>query len=202
MTEHLTADDLVATPTERETLERVRELTGERNGPMERHGVRCFLICEKLAADASLAVDREVLLVAGLLHDMGLYDGASSGGVYVTDGRRYAESWLGGEAGWDPERIRLCGDAIERHHEVRSQWDAGDEVELMRRADMVELTAGLVNYGAGMGWVRGLWQAVPRDGIYGEIGKMVGKAVRERPATIPRILLRGREPGAVETAQS
>lgn len=202
MTPQLTAEDLVSTPAEREALERVRELTGDTNGPMERHGVRCFLICEKLAADAGLEVDREVLLVAGLLHDMGLYDGASSGGVYVTDGREYAEGWLRGRDGWSPERVRLCGDAIERHHEVRSQWDAGNEVELMRRADMVEVTAGLVTYGAGRGWVRGLWRAVPRDGVYGEIAKMVGKAVRERPATIPQILLRGREPGRAQRAQS
>lgn len=190
--DHLCTDDLVSTETEHEALRRVRELTGDEDGPMERHGVRCFLICEKLAADAGLRVDREVLLVAGLLHDMGLYDGASRNGVYVEDGREYAEDFLHGRDGWTPERIRLCGDAIERHHEVRSQWDAGSEVELMRRADLVELSSGLIDYGAGRSWIRGLWHAVPRDGIYGEIGKMVGKALRERPATVPQILIRGR----------
>jgi len=188
--QRLTADDLVSTATEREALERIRELTGDRDGPMERHGVRCYLICERLAARAGLDVDREVLLVAGLLHDIGLYDGASRNGVYVRDGREYTEELLRGQAGWNLERIRLCGDAIERHHEVRSQWGAGSEVELMRRADMVEVTGGLVDHGAGRGWIRGLWRAVPRDGIYAEIGKMVGKALRERPATIPQILIR------------
>jgi hypothetical protein len=32
---------------------------------------------------------------------------------------------------------------------------------------------------------------VPRDGTYREIGAMVLKAARERPATLPRIFLRG-----------
>jgi len=190
--DRLSADDLVGTETEHEALRRVRELTGDEDGPMERHGVRCFLICEKLAAEAGLRVDREVLLVAGLLHDMGFYDGASRNGVYVEDGREFAVDLLSGRDGWSPERIRLCGDAIERHHEVRSQWGAGSEVELMRRADMVELSSGVIDYGAGRSWIRGLWHAVPRDGIYGEIGKMVGKALRERPATVPQILIRGR----------
>lgn len=189
-TRRLTADDLVSTAIEREALRRIRALTGDRDGPMERHGVRCFLICERLAAEAGLDVDREVLLVAGLLHDIGLYDRASRNGVYVRDGREYTEELLGGREGWSAERIRLCGDAIERHHELRSQWGAGSEVELMRRADMVEVSSGLVDYGAGRGWIRCLWRAVPRDGIYAEIGRMVGKALRERPATIPQILIR------------
>lgn len=188
--ETLRADDLVSTGTEREVLRRVREMTGVDDGPMERHGVRCFLICERLAAKGGVEVDREVLLVAGLLHDMGLYDGASRNGVYVTDGREYAEELLAGREGWTADRIRLCGDAIERHHEVRPQWDAGDEVELMRRADLVELSGGLIDFSAGRGWIRGLWRAVPRDGVYGEIAKMVGKALRERPASIPKILVR------------
>lgn len=187
----LTADDLVRTGAEREALERLRALTGDRNGPMERHGLRCFLICERLAADAGLSVDSELLLVAGLLHDIGLYDGASEGGVYVSDGRDYAEGMLAGRDAWPADRVRLCGEAIERHHELRSQWTAGAEVELMRRADLVELSSGLVDFGLGRGWIRGLWRAVPRDGVYGEVAKMVGKALRERPTTVPRIFLRG-----------
>ena len=153
--------------------------------------MRCFLISERQAADRDLMVDHEILLVAGLLHDIGLYDGASEGGVYVTDGRNFAERLLAGRPGWDARRTLLCLEAIERHHEVRPQWHAGPEVELMRRADMVELSGGLVNFGVSRGWIRGLWRAVPRDGLYGEVGKMVAKAARERPTSLPKILIRG-----------
>jgi hypothetical protein len=190
----LSGDDFVFTDAEREALAGLREVTGETGGPMERHGLRCHLICERLAADRGLSIDSEVTLVAGLLHDIGLYDGASEGGAYVTDGRHYAERMLAGKPGWEGEKLRLCLDAIERHHEVRPQWDAGSEVELMRRADMIELSAATINFGLDRGWVRGLWTAVPRRGIYGEVGKMVAKAFRERPLTMPMIFLTGRGP--------
>lgn len=188
----VTAEDLVNTETARAALVALREVTGEVGGAMERHCMRCFLLAERMAADRDLLVDHEVLLVAGLLHDIGLYDGASEGGVYVSDGRRFAARLLDGRPGWDERRTRLCLDAIERHHEVRSQWDAGAEVELIRRADLVELSSGAISLGLSRGWIRGLWRAVPRDGLYGEVGRMVAKALRERPATMPRILIRGR----------
>lgn len=187
----VTAEDLVRSEAEVAALTALREVTGEAGGPMERHGMRCFLISERQAADRDLMVDHEILLVAGLLHDIGLYDGASEGGVYVTDGRNFAERLLAGRPGWDERRTLLCLEAIERHHEVRPQWDAGAEVELIRRADMVELSSGLINFGVSRGWIRGLWRAVPRDGLYGEVGKMVAKAARERPASLPKILIRG-----------
>ena len=185
-------DELATTEDEREALARLRELTGEVNGPMERHGLRCFLIAERLASDRGASVDREVLLIAALLHDIGLYDGAAEGGAYVTDGRHYAERMLSGRAGWEGERLRLCLDAIERHHELRSQWEAGNEVELLRRADRVELAAGAVTFGIPRSWLRELAREVPREGLYREINRMLLKAARERPLSIPKIFIRGR----------
>lgn len=186
------ADELVGTDAERDALAAVREITGTSGGPMELHGIRCFLICERLAAEAGLEVDREVLLVAGLLHDIGLYDGASRGGVYVSDGRDFAEHLLAGRKGWSRQRQLVCLRAIERHHELRSQWDAGAEVELLRRADLVEVTAGAVRFGLDRAWIRELFAAVSRRGLYPEVARLLRKALRERPATIPQILIRGR----------
>ncbi len=190
----VTADELVRTDAEREALRLLREAAGETGGPMERHGVRCFLIAEELAAEGGHEIDREATLIAGLLHDIGLYDGAAEGGAYVTDGRHYAERMLTGR-GWSGERLRRCLDAIEYHHDLRPQWDAGAEAELMRRADLVELSGGTIAFGLRRGWLRGLFAAVPRAGIYGEVGRMVAKAARERPLTLPQIFLRGRGPG-------
>lgn len=185
------ADDLAETDLERETLARLRGVTGVEDGAMERHGLRCFLIGERLAEVHGAPLDRELLLVAALVHDIGLYDDVSSGGVYVTEGREWAEGLLAGREDWDDARTTLCLEAIERHHELREQWAAGVEVELLRRADLVDLTRGLVAFGAGRTWLGALWHAVPRDGIYGEIGALVAKALRERPATLPHILRRG-----------
>ena len=187
----ISADQVTSTSLEREALSRLREVTGDQDGPMERHGLRCFLIVDRLASQRGVEIDREGALVAGLLHDIGLYEGASQGGVYVTEGREYAAEMLAGREGWDERRTARCLDAIERHHELRSQWSMGTEVELLRRADMVELSRGLISWGAGRDWLGRLWSSVPRDGIYREIGGLVVRAVRERPTSLPRIFRRG-----------
>jgi hypothetical protein len=189
----LTADEVTETDDEREALARLRELTGETGGPMERHGLRCFLIAEKLASEGGHEIDRESTLIAGLLHDVGLYEGADEGGAYVTDGRHYVERMLR-ERGWEGERLQRCLDAIELHHDLVPVWKAGAEAELMRRADLIELSGGAIAFGLDRGWLRGLATAVPRRGIYGEVGKMVAKAARERPLTLPLIFFRTRGP--------
>lgn len=185
----ITAEDLVRTETEGAALARLREITGQTGGPMERHGLRVFLIADRLATARQAEIDREVLLVAGLLHDVGLYDEASHGGIYVTEGAEFTAKLLE-ERGWDEDRIRLCFDAIERHHDVRSQWDRGTEVELIRRADLVDLSSGLVGFGLGRQWLRDLSRSVPRDGTYETIGREVAKQLLHQPLQFVRIFNR------------
>lgn len=97
------ADEAIETPAEQAALAAAREATGESGGPMERHGLRVFLIAAELASRRGLDVDREVLVVAGLLHDLGLYELASRGGVYVSDGAEFAAELLAPHA-WSEEQ--------------------------------------------------------------------------------------------------
>lgn len=180
------AEDLARTEAESAALARLREITGESGGPMERHGLRVFLIADRLATARDRTVDRELLLIAGLLHDIGLYDEASHGGVYVREGAEFTAELLG-KQGWDQDRIRLCFDAIERHHELRSQWGRGAEVELIRRADLVDLTSGLVRFDLSREWLRDLWRSVPRDGTYPTIGRKVAKQLIHQPLQFAQI---------------
>ena len=184
-----TAEDLIRTETEGAALAGLREITGQAGGPMERHGLRVFLVADRLATAREAEIDREVLLIAGLLHDIGLYDQASHGGVYVTEGARFTAELLR-ERGWDDSRIQLCFDAIERHHETRSQWQRGPEVELVRRADLVDLTSGLVTFGLPREWLRDLSRSVPRDGTYATIGREVAKQLIHQPLQFVRIFRR------------
>jgi hypothetical protein len=174
----LTADELVETDAERAALDTLRGLTGEPDGPMERHGLRLHLIVERLAERRGLEVDREVVLCAALLHDAGGYPGAFTGGPYVTDGRHLAQTVLQ-PFGWAPERRRLCLDAIELHHQVRAQWDRGPEVELLRRADRIDLRPPLA------GWLREIARRVPRRGLYREVARIVGRSARA--GSLPKI---------------
>jgi hypothetical protein len=183
------AEDLVRTDSETAAVAALRDAAGETGGPMERHGLRVFLIADRLATARELTVDREVLLIAGLLHDVGLYDAASHGGVYVKEGAEFTAELLSRQ-GWDEERIRLCFDAIERHHELRTQWDRGAEVELIRRADLVDISDGLVRFGLSREWIRDLFKSVSREGTYRTIAYEVARVLRHRPLTFPQIFRR------------
>lgn len=160
---------------------------------MERHTVRQFLIAERMAADRGLDVDRELLLCATFLHDAGLYPGVTTGDVYVADSRRLAERTLA-PFGWEPARRARCLDAIEQHHAQRSRWDWGPEVELVRRSDLVELSAGLVNFGVSRRWLRALFREIPRNGLYRLIATALWREGKQHPRNIPRIFTPPSEP--------
>jgi len=186
MSPSVVAPDLVQTDLEQRFLDVVRETTRELDGPMERHGLRCFLLLERLAEARGLEVDREVALCASLVHDIGIYPSASHGGVYTDESGELAERMFR-EAGAPAERARLCADACAYHHAVRPQWERGTEVELLRRADQIEVFAGLVRHGLDREAVREVFAAAPRDRFYAEVGRLLLRALRDRPTTLPRI---------------
>jgi hypothetical protein len=188
-------DALAVTGAERRCLEQLLSAaagtgTGE---VMEAHTLRCWLLAERLALKRSLLIDPEVLRCAAILHDIGLYDRVSRGGVYVSDGAAFARELLT-PFGWSEERLALCANAVEHHHELRPQWDAGAEVELLRLADLVDVTRGMVGAGLARAEISSIFAVVPRDGFYRGIGKLVVQMARERPLTLPRIFLHRQPP--------
>ena len=84
-----------------------------------------------------------------------------------------------------PLSRRLTADDLAR---TDAEREALDRV----RAMTGEADGPMERHGAGRGWLRGLWRAVPRDGIYPEVARIVGRALLERPATVPKIFIRGR----------
>jgi hypothetical protein len=177
------ADALSAGPAAQAALRTLRAAAGT-DGPMERHCLRQFVIAERLAADREL--DRELLLCACWLHDLGLY--TRSRDAYVTEGARLAARVLE-PFGWPPERLQRCMDACEQHHAPRSRMALGLEVELVRQSDLVDVTAGLVNFGLDRGWLRNLFREVPRDGLWRLIGSAVLGELRHRPTTLTHVFV-------------
>lgn len=179
-------ESLLTTEAERRALAALRDAAGETDGVMERHCVRCFLLAEKLAALRGADLDHEVALCAAFLHDIGLYESVSEGGVYTDEGAALARE-LGLEAGWDERRAQLCADACAYHHSVRSKWELGAEVEILRLADRIEVSGGLIRSGLTRDQVHQVNASAPRDGFYGGILHLLWPAVRSRPLTLPRI---------------
>ncbi len=187
MTTEVLADELSASQAARACLAALRGLVGSPDGPIERHSVRVFLLAKELARRGPDAIDPEVLLCAAILHDAGLYPGAATKAAYVTDGRRVAERLLAAE-GWPDERVRLSADAVEHHHQLVTQWHRGVEVELLRRADLIEVSHGLVRFGLERAWLAQLRRNVRPDGFVGEVARQLAVAARRRPATLWRIV--------------
>ncbi len=182
-------DTVVESDAEREALARLRAAADTDNGPMERHCLRCRRIASELARRHGWVIDGEVLTVAAILHDIGLYPSVATDGVYTRDGADLARRMLP-RYGWSTERIERCAMAVDRHHELRNQLAGGPEVEALRRADLIDVSGGLVRFGIERAWLRRLRAEVPRDGLAGELRREVGRALRERPMTLPRIFLR------------
>jgi len=187
------ADGLATTDAERACLSALREATGAVDDPMERHTVRQFLIAERLAADRSLDADGELLLCATFLHDAGLFPGVTTGDVYIADSRRLAERTLA-PFNWEPARLARCLDAIEQHHSRHSRWDWGTEVELVRRADLVDVSRGLVRFGLDRSWLRNLFREIPRRGFYRLIAAALLREGIRDPGNLPRIFTPPPEP--------
>jgi HD superfamily phosphodiesterase len=184
-----TFDELAQTEAARDAIARLRAVTGASDGPMERHCLRVRLIASELGRVRGWALDGELLTVAAILHDIGIYPGASRGGVYTADGAALARELLAAH-GWSAERIERCAQAIDRHHDLRSQIAHGAEVEAVRVADLVDVSAGLLRFGLDRQWLRALNRDVPRRGLNRELMHVVGGALRERPLTVPRIFWR------------
>lgn len=180
------ADELAQTPLEHRCLAELRAASGEADGPMERHCVRCFMFTELLAERRGVQLDREVVLCASFIHDAGLYDRISRGGVYTDDGGAFAER-LFLDGGASPERARLVRDACAYHHAVRDQSARGIEVELLRLADRLEVSGGLLRAGLSRGEVTAVFEQVSRKGFYAGVAALLGHALRQRPLTLPRI---------------
>jgi HD superfamily phosphodiesterase len=179
-------DTLVQTAVEVEALTALREATGETDGTMERHTLRCFLLCNLLAEKHNADLDREVMLVASILHDIGLYDAVSEGGVYTDEGGEFARK-LCLKHGWDERRADLCAAACANHHAIRSQWELGAEVEVLRLADRIEVSGGLSRGGLSRDQIKGVFEEVPRDGFYGGLAHIVWPSLRSRPLQTLRI---------------
>lgn len=180
------ADEVVAGAAERAALDRLRALTGSVDGPMERHSLRVFLLAEEAARQRSIPVDRELLLVAALLHDAGLYAHRGSA-PYVTGSRELVEA-LAREHGWPADRVRRCAAAVEEHHSRSAKWALGPEVELLRRADVAEVLGERVRpLGVDAAFLRDLDARVPRKGIVRHIAHEVLGELRHRPRSLLRV---------------
>jgi hypothetical protein len=152
------------TEAELASLDALRAVAGGKETAIERHGLRVYWIMELLAEKVGDDLDPEILLCAALLHDAGLFVAPRAGRFYLHNGRLFAERVLAPYE-WAPRRMLRCLDAIELHHRLTDQSDKGVEVELLRRADLIDATNGFVTDGADRNQLRPVLDGLPRAGL-------------------------------------
>jgi len=142
----------------------LRRATGIDEGPMELHSLRVERIALRLADLEDHDVDELALRCAALLHDIGLYDPWWDGGPYPQASGQAAQEVLG-KVGFASRRLALCRSAVRRHHAPTDQSSLGKEVELLRRADLIDISRGVISFGLPRQWLVDLFDQLPRTGF-------------------------------------
>ena len=146
------------------------------------HSLRSFAFAAALGDSEGLGVDRELLWVASMLHDLGLSPSFDSHSVpFERAGADVARVFAAG-AGWDDERGRRVAEIIERHMWPSVAAELDVEGHLLERATSLDVS------GAAPGdWERGFVAAVverlPRDGFGDEFATLAAAQAHRKPAS-------------------
>jgi hypothetical protein len=137
------------------------------------HIYRVFNVCRALAAAADGTPDApdrdDKIAYAAAFHDLGIW---SDGTVdYLPPSSRRLRERLERD-----ERVawsRELSDMVDYHHKLTPVRGA-PLVEAFRRADVVDLSLGLVRFGLPRAWLRELATAFPAAGFHGRVVQLVG----------------------------
>jgi hypothetical protein len=144
--------------------------------PYRNHVERLLAICMKINQPL---VEAELLAfrVAAVFHDLGIWsDGTFD---YLPPSRVRAVEWL--QAHGHENKAGLVEALIENHHKIRSVGDHSDAVEVFRRADWMDVSLGLINFGLPRPEYRAILKAIPDAGFHKRLLELGGKQMLTKP---------------------
>jgi len=144
--------------------------------PYRNHVERLLAICTKIN---QTVVSSELLAfrVAAVYHDLGIWsDGTFD---YLPPSRERAVEWL--QANGHPEKIALVEALIENHHKIRTAGEGFDPVEIFRRADWMDVSLGLANFGLPREEYRAILKQFPDAGFHKRLLQLGGKQMLTKP---------------------
>ncbi len=138
------------------------------------HVYRVLNLCRALAPSA----DAEQTAIAAAFHDLGIWsDGTFD---YLPPSAARAAAFL--DATGRGRATDAVARAIEMHHKLLPYH--GDDavlVEAFRRADLIDVSLGLVRFGLPRGVVRGVRAAFPNCGFHATLARLIGRELVRRP---------------------
>ncbi|MGH8933547.1 MAG: HD domain-containing protein [Egibacteraceae bacterium] len=143
------------------------------------HCMRTFWFADAIAGDG-LRLDREVLYIAAVLHDLGLTERHDRGQRFEVDGAEAARDFLSGRA-YPGEKVDLVWSAIALHTSPGIADRSAPEVALVRLGAAADV-AGARIPDFDPGFVRGLIETFPRLDFSTEFLRLIVEQVRNKPA--------------------
>ncbi len=140
------------------------------------HVERLLAICTSINPSL-VASELPAFRVAAVFHDLGIWsDGTFD---YLPPSRQHAVDWL--QANGRADQTALVEALIENHHRIRPAGDIGDAVEVFRRADWMDVTLGLLNFGQPRERYRAILKQFPDAGFHKRLLQLGGKQMLTQP---------------------
>ncbi|KAA8885699.1 phosphohydrolase [Nocardia colli] len=145
------------------------------------HVLRVLSFCDALSGQTPGDPDgpsgRIEFLTAAIFHDLGVW--TSNTFDYLAPSIQLAHQWLTDQRRED--LIPLVSTMIDDHHKIRHATGSPPEVELFRRADTVDVTAGLRRFGMTRGDYRTVTRRYPDSGFRRRLAQLAVRRIRGHP---------------------
>jgi hypothetical protein len=159
-----------------ELLERHRDALGADFTAYRNHCSRVVNFCAALSSGKAEALRK--MAIAAAFHDLGIWTDHTFD--YLPSSERRAADYLREQnlAQWIPEVTAMIG----QHHKVTHyRREPAALVEAFRKADMVDVSVGLVSYGLPGAFVREVRAAFPNAGFHKRLVQLFGARLRTHP---------------------
>jgi hypothetical protein len=159
-----------------ELLEPYRAMLGTDFEGYVNHCFRVWNFCLALAGEGD---EREVrIAVATVFHDLGIWSGRTFD--YVPHSKKLARGYLEktGRGEWIDEILSMIGE----HHKL-TQWKENPAwiVEPFRKADLIDISGGLIRFGMDDEYVREVLEEFPNEGFHKTLLRLALDRVRTHP---------------------
>jgi hypothetical protein len=133
------------------------------------HVYRVFNVCRALTPPTADRDDK--IAYAAAFHDLGIWSDRTVDYLPPSSRRLRERLEQDARAAWSRELT----DMVELHHKLTPyRGPSGELVEAFRRADLVDLSLGLVRFGLPRAWLGELTRTFPAAGFHGRVAALVG----------------------------
>lgn len=169
---------LTRLPLLEEVLEHHAAQLGADFVPYRNHAYRVANFCWALVADDGDQESLETISLAAAFHDLGIWTDHTFD--YLAPSRRLADAWLASRA--HTGSADVIGTMICQHHKI-TPWrgDGGGLVECFRRADLADVSRGLLRSGLPRELLREVNATFPNAGFHRLLLKLSFERLKRHP---------------------